>query len=199
MTCSRAWIARIDADDIVVEDCFEHQLAYLRSDQDINAIVGYTSESEPTDDEQLRKVPINRDEVKEFAKDLCPTKHPTVMFRQESILAAGNHNPRQLMQNYELRMRTLSKGCVIKKAPQVLVYCSNEKEFYQRRNGLDYAFSQVKLQREFRRKDALSKRRCLANLLTRVRIRVLAVPILNQIYGRVTRPRHHKSLPLATG
>lgn len=183
-SCSHKLVARMDADDVADRDRFKCQLEYFKSNPEVDVLGGYVSEFKRTPErvDQVRKVPHEADEVREFAKFRCPTNHPSVMFRRDSVLEAGNYRPWRSMQDYELWVRMLTKGYVIENIPKVLVNCRAGNDLYSRRGGLDYVRLELKLQREFLRMGATSKSKCVYNLLCRIPIRVFPNRFRKWIY-----------------
>lgn len=182
--CSHDLIARMDADDISVPDRFEEQLRYLELNPKVDVLGGYVSEfdEDPGAADRIRAVPQEADEVRKFAESRCPTNHPTVIFRREAVLEAGNYRPWRLMQDYELWMRMLHHGYVIENLPQVLVKSRAGSALYGRRGGAKYARLELKLQRKFRRMGAISRTRFVKNLLSRVPIRLAPNWVRELIY-----------------
>lgn len=182
--CSHDLIARMDADDVSVPDRFEEQLRYLELNPKVDVLGGYVSEfdKDPGTADRIRAVPQDANEVQEFAKSRCPTNHPTVIFRRDAVLEAGNYRPWRLMQDYELWMRMLNHGYVIENLPQVLVKSRAGSALYGRRGGDKYVRLELKLQREFRRMGAISRTRLVKNLLCRVPIRLVPNRVRELIY-----------------
>ncbi|ACV47574.1 MULTISPECIES: glycosyltransferase [Halomicrobium] len=182
--CSHDLIARMDADDVSVSERFEEQLRYLEQHPEVDVLGGYVSEfdQDPGAADRIRAVPQDADEIRKFARSRCPTNHPTVIFRRESVLEAGNYRPWRLMQDYELWMRMLNHGHIIENLPKVLVKSRAGSALYGRRGGKKYARLELKLQREFRRMGVISQTRFVKNVLSRVPIRLVPNRIRELIY-----------------
>jgi len=191
-SCSHELVARMDADDVAVPDRFETQLEYLESNPEVDVIGGYVAEfdSDPADPDRIRKVPTGPENVREFAKVRCPTNHPTVMFRRDAVLSAGNYGSWRSMQDYELWMRMLTQGYVIDNVPTVLVNCRADSTLYRRRGGLKYIRLEVTLQRKFHRMGAISSSRFVSNLLVRVSVRAIPNQIREALYKRFLRRKN---------
>ncbi|ELY79682.1 family 2 glycosyl transferase [Natrinema pallidum DSM 3751] len=182
--CTHKIVARMDADDVAVNDRFERQLKYLSSNPDVDVVGGSIGEfrDDPEDIVQVREVPIEADEVESFARFRCPTNHPTVMFRRDSVLEAGNYRSLRTQQDYELWMRMLSQGYTIENLPEVLVRCRAGEELYDRRGGLEYAQLEYSLQREFLQLGAITWFEFVRNILLRIPIRLVPNRVRSVVY-----------------
>ena len=91
--CKYEIIARMDSDDIARSRRFEKQIKYLKKNPEVDIVGTYMSEfiDNPSNIISERKVPINNNEIKKFAKRRSPFNHMTVMFKKEAILHAGNY------------------------------------------------------------------------------------------------------------
>lgn len=90
--CRYSIIARMDADDVSLQDRFEIQYNYLIDHPDIDVLGGQVEEC---DDDlkstfSTRNVPLRHEEMLQFAKLRSPLNHPAVMFRKKSIEEAGS-------------------------------------------------------------------------------------------------------------
>jgi len=182
--CTHEIIARMDADDIAVEDRFEKQIRYLSSHPNVDAVGGFLAEfcDEPQNPNQVREVPTEADDVESFARFRCPVNHPTVMFRRTSVLEAGNYRPLRTAQDYDLWMRMLSQGYTIENIPAVLVRGRAGEDLYERRGGLEYAQIEYSLQYDFLRMGAITRLEFIRNILLRVPIRLVPHKLRAEIY-----------------
>ena len=80
--CNYNLIARMDSDDIALNNRFEQQLKIFERNPDVDICGGNISEF--IDDENhiigYRIVPQTDEELKKYAKKRCPFNHATVMF-----------------------------------------------------------------------------------------------------------------------
>jgi hypothetical protein len=174
----------MDADDVAVNDRFEQQLEYLSSNPGVDVVGGYIGEfrNEPEKIDQIRKVPLEAAEVKPYSRFRCPTNHPTVMFRRESVLDAGNYQSLRSQQDYELWMRMLSQGYSIENIPEVLVRCRAGDSLYDRRGGLEYAQLEYSLQRKFLSMGAITYFDFFRNILLRIPVRLVPDRVRGFLY-----------------
>jgi len=188
-SCSHRLVARMDADDIAVEDRFERQVQYLTDNPEVDVVGGYVSEftGSPSSTDPVRSVPTNRHQVRPAARFRCPVNHPTAMFRRESVLNVGNYRPFRSMQDYDLWMRMLSQGYVIENISDVLVKCRAGNDLYRRRGGFSYAHLEAKLQFEFLQMGAITFPFFVFNLFCRVPIRLVPNWVRSLLYRRFLR------------
>jgi len=100
--------ARIDADDVNLATRLETQLAFLRRNPDI-AVVGsqvIRIDEAGCEYEQYFSLPLKHDDIVHRMLYAWVMWHPTVLFRREAILAAGNYrNWDPCIEDYDLWMR----------------------------------------------------------------------------------------------
>ena len=182
--CSHEWVARLDSDDVAVEDRFEQQLEYLQNHPETDVIGGYIGEfpDEPSIVETIREVPTTPEEVRSVARFRCPLNHPTVLFRRSSVLDVGNYRPLRSMQDYDLWMRMLAAGHTLANVPTVLVKCEAGEDLFDRRGGLAYAKTETRLQYEFFRLGVISLPVFLLNICARIPLRLLPNRVRSVVY-----------------
>ncbi|NNJ95954.1 MAG: glycosyltransferase [Gammaproteobacteria bacterium] len=126
--CAAPLVARMDADDIMHRRRLEKQHEYLRDRPDVVLVAA-----------QARKFPqqlvqngyreymrwqnavLSSEDVNNQIYIESPFAHPSVMFRRDSILAAGGYRHGVFPEDYELWLRLLHIGHRMEKLPQVLL------------------------------------------------------------------------------
>jgi len=126
--CSAPLVARMDADDIMYPDRLLKQYEYMRRYNDVVLVAT-----------QARKFPEAsiRNGYREYmrwqnsvlsAEDVnnqiyieSPFAHPSVMFRRDSVIAAGAYRDGTFPEDYELWLRLLHAGHRMEKLPEVLL------------------------------------------------------------------------------
>ncbi|TYT60273.1 glycosyltransferase [Natrialba swarupiae] len=187
--CSNDLIARMDGDDIAVETRFQDQLAYLSDNPEVDVLGGYVMEfnSNPDESGRVRDVPSDAERVRSVARFRCPVNHPTVMFRREAVLEAGNYRSFRSMQDYELWMRMLSEGYTIENLPTVLVKCRTGNDLFDRRGGLGYARTELRIQRELLERGSVSPLVFLLNVAIRTPLRLTPNAVRKRVYQALLR------------
>ena len=182
--CSNDLIARMDSDDVCVETRFETQLDYFRDHPETDAVGGYLLELDDSSERgrRVRTVPTDPAEIRRTAKFRSPLNHPTVMYRKEAVLSAGNYRPFRSMQDYDLWVRMLVDGATLANLPEVLVYTHTGDELYERRGGLADARIDYRLCRDFLRLGFIGYPTFALNLTARLAVRALPNRLRATVY-----------------
>lgn len=152
--CSSSFIALMDADDLSVPKRFEKQMQYFVRHPEVSVVGGYITEfitaKSPTDTAKRvgnRIVPENDWEIKRYMRKRCPMNQVTVMFRKEDVSEVGGYMDWYCEEDYYLWIRLALAGKIFGNIPENLVYVRVGAEMYQRRGGIKYFKSEVKLQK----------------------------------------------------
>lgn len=146
------YIARMDADDIALPDRLQKQVAFLEANPNIDMAGGAINEidEEGKDRGKVTRYPCEPDACRAFFAKRNPVAHPTVMFRRSFFEKAGWEYPTDYVRNEDTRMwhEGYKHGCVIANLSDVLInFRMSDNMFKQRRNGHDFAKSQLKLRK----------------------------------------------------
>ncbi len=143
--CTHDLVARMDADDIAVEDRLEKQVRFMDIHKDIAVVGGQISEfiDVPSNIVAYRRVPLTKEGCRRYFRDRDPLNHMTVMFRKEVVLAVGNYQPWHLDEDTFLWGRIFEKGYEVSNLSEVLVNVRVGKQMYARRGGWKYFKSDV--------------------------------------------------------
>lgn len=134
-------IARMDADDISTNDRFEKQIIMFQ-DHEVDVVGGYVQEfnSIIENNNTIRKVPTNTDDIVKFSKYRSPVNHPTAMIRTEILRNVGGYPERfNKLEDYALWVSILNEGYSIRNIPEVLVYMRISDATFKRRGGFKQA------------------------------------------------------------
>lgn len=146
------FIARMDADDISYPDRFQKQVDYLQSHKDVDMIGGAINEIDENgfDRGKIVTYPTDPDKCRAFFAKRNPVAHPSVMFRKSFFEKAGWRYPTDYMRNEDTRLwhEGYKNGVIISNIPDVVLsFRVTENMFTQRRNGHEFAKSQLKLRK----------------------------------------------------
>jgi glycosyltransferase involved in cell wall biosynthesis len=144
--CRNQLIARMDTDDIMVENRLEIQYAAFLENDDLAIVGSNIIEFDGTVDNVLAKktMPLTNVEIRQFSKKRNPFNHMTVMYKKDAVLAVGNYQPLQGFEDYYLWVRLLKAGYQGCNLPDFLVYARTGAEMYNRRGGLNYLMPGLK-------------------------------------------------------
>ena len=133
-------IARMDTDDICVQNRFELQLKFFEEHPEVSVCGGQISEftDSPENPIAKRKVKLSHEDICRFLKGRCPFNHMTVMFKKQAVLDAGNYQHFPLMEDYYLWCRMYLNGAIFANLDEVLVNARVGSDMYKRRGGYKY-------------------------------------------------------------
>lgn len=146
------FIARMDADDISEVNRFEKQIAYLEAHSDVDLVGGAINEIDENGNNRgkVTRYPCEPKECRSFFAKRNPVAHPTVIFRKSFFDKTGWHYPTDFERNEDTRLwhEGYKHGCVIANIPDVVLnFRMTDSMFKQRRNGKNFAKSQLKLRK----------------------------------------------------
>lgn len=126
--CRSDLVARMDGDDICRRDRIERQVTALIADPALTLIASRTV-SFPRDNlaegfqlyEAWQNTLLTPDEIDRNFFIESPIAHPSVMFRKQTILAAGGYQDNGLPEDYDLWLRLRGRGARFAKLPQTLL------------------------------------------------------------------------------
>lgn len=172
--CTYDLIARMDSDDIAVENRFELQLKKMRS-SDIDICGGQIEEfiGDIGNVAGRRLVPETDAELKAYIKMRCPFNHMTVMYKKSAVLRAGNYMDWFWNEDYYLWIRMALADMKFANLPEILVHVRVGKDMYARRGGKKYFQSETKLQKYMLDKKMISLPTYIENVGKRVIVQVL--------------------------
>lgn len=147
-----SFIARMDADDIAMPNRFEKQITFLEAHPEVDLVGGAINEIDENGNDRgkVTRYPCEPDACRAFFAKRNPVAHPTVMFRRSYFEKAGWKYPTDFERNEDTRLwhEGYKHGCVIANLPDILLnFRMTDSMFKQRRNGHEFAKSQLKLRK----------------------------------------------------
>lgn len=141
--CQYDWVARMDSDDIAAQDRFEKQVAYIKEHPEVVVLGSHITEfnQEPSDAQQMRKVPLSHDEIQKMATSRNPMNHMTVFLRKDCITELGSYHHVPYVEDYELWLRVLAAGYQMANIDDYLVYARIGNGMAYRRSNRIYISS----------------------------------------------------------
>lgn len=157
--CSYEIVARMDSDDISLNDRFEKQIKFLLDNPDVDIVGGNIAEFTDFPDNIIdyRNVPEKHEEIKDYLKKRNPFNHMTVMFKKSSVLNAGGYESFYLFEDYYLWVKMYLNGATFANLNMVLVN-ARISQMAKRRGGIKYYKSCKKLLKFMRNNGILSKK-----------------------------------------
>lgn len=177
-------IARMDSDDVSVENRFEQQLKCFENDDCLDIVGGDISEF--VDDEEniisKRCVPVDDFSIKKYMRKRCAMNHVSVMFKKESIMKVGGYLDWFWNEDYYLWIRMWKKNCCFYNTGTVLVNVRSGLGQFARRGGWKYYKSEKGLQRLMLKNRQINCARYLINCFVRF---VVQIVMPNKLRGFV--------------
>jgi glycosyltransferase involved in cell wall biosynthesis len=159
-------IARMDADDVAMPHRFEVELPLIQDADIVGA--GLLEFVEDTDHiVGQRTPPTDPLQIRRYARMHDPFNHPTVVYRRKAVLAAGGYGDLPLMEDYALFARMLAGGARAINVAEPLVFYRVGAQAFKRRGGAELLRSELRLQREFRRRGFTTPAEYVRNVLVR--------------------------------
>jgi hypothetical protein len=137
---------------LLIQSELKKQLAYLESHPEVDMVGGAINEIDENGNNRgkITCYPCAPDDCRAFFAKRNPVAHPTVMFRRSFFEKAGWAYPTDFMRNEDTRLwhEGYMHGCVIANIPDVVLnFRITESMFTQRRNGKEFAKSQLELRK----------------------------------------------------
>lgn len=185
--CTHELIAKVDSDDISIEERFERQFEYLTNNPNVAAVGGYMKEILPDGEERIREVPESPEDLSSYARYRSPINHPTSMYRKSAVESVGGYRDLRSMQDYDLWVRLLTAGFDLANIPEVFVVSEVGEDWHARRGGIEYAKIEFDLLVDFWKMGFLDTREFLVNICTKLPIRVSPNVVRKLLYSKILR------------
>lgn len=159
-------IARVDADDISTARRFEEQLKRFRDNLQLDIVGSNVAEfNEDYEIQSYRNVPSQASDIYQFSKMRSPFNHPSVMYRKQSVIDAGNYADIQHFEDYDLFVRMLEQGQIAENIADNLVLMRAPSSMYQRRGGQDYVQRYIAFRKGLLKKGYISQKEYQISIL----------------------------------
>jgi len=135
--CRNELVARMDSDDISVENRCELQVEEFIKNENL-CIVGtmiYEFYDDPDNIVSARIVPKKHEDILKFSRRRSPFNHPTVMYKKSEVLRCGGYRDIKRKEDIDLFGRMLNQGCLSMNIDKpLLLFRSNEDNFKRRKS-----------------------------------------------------------------
>lgn len=138
--CRNELVARMDTDDISLENRCELQLKAFERNPRLCIVGTWTNEfyDEPSNIVSSRIVPEKHEDIMKFSRRRSPFNHPTVMYRKSSVLNCGGYKDILRKEDIDLFVRMLHNNCLSMNIPKpLLLFRSNEDNFKRRKTWVN--------------------------------------------------------------
>jgi hypothetical protein len=179
-------IARLDSDDICLNNRFIIQYKFLKKNKDIVMIGGWIDEVNKNKIIFKKVLPKSFREIKEYAIFRNPINHPTVMFRKDKILEVGNYEHQPFFEDYLLWIKLINKNKKIVNLDHSFVKMNIDENFYKRRSGFIYYLMFVQFQLKVYALNFINAYQLTINIFLRL-ILILPFPFNKLLYKTILR------------
>ena len=138
--CKYDIVAFMDSDDIARSDRFEKQITFLKANPNIDMVGSWITEFDgnPENIYSKRVLPIEPNDVCNFAKFRMPVNNNTIMFKKTPVIEVGSYQIATGFEDYEVCGKLLNKGYKIANIPEFLVNMRAGQSMMNRRKGFGY-------------------------------------------------------------
>ncbi|MEH7577966.1 glycosyltransferase family 2 protein [Priestia megaterium] len=145
------YIARMDADDIAINNRFENQLKYLEFNSHIAFVCGgvYLIDEEGVWGERTSSMPLTKENVFKYQ----PIAHPSTMIRKSVLTEVQGYTVSSYTnrgQDFDLWCKIYSKGYIGENIGDMVLYYREDKDTYKRRL-FKYRIDSSKMKKIWRR------------------------------------------------
>jgi len=159
-------VARMDADDVAMPHRFEVELPLIQDADIVGAgLLEFTDDIDHVVGQRVP--PLGAGQIQRYARMADPFNHPTVVYRRSAVLAAGGYGDLPRMEDYALFARMLAGGARAVNVAEPLVYYRVGVKAFKRRGGAELLRSELRLQRDFRRRGITSPLQFVRNVVIR--------------------------------
>jgi glycosyltransferase involved in cell wall biosynthesis len=146
LACDYPLVARMDTDDIAFPDRFARQLRAFEENPALDICGGHVLEFTGSTENILRRkqVPVTHEAIVRYAGRRNPFNHPSVMYKRQAVLDAGNYQDCPGFEDYYLWARMIANGAQTANIDDYILYFRAGEEMYQRRGGWKYMKDAVK-------------------------------------------------------
>ena len=129
--------ARMDSDDICVEDRFERQLEVIQNNPEIGVVGGWIAEFvyEPETPHSLRLVPEKHEEITRMFRKKNPINNMTVMLKKSEVERSGGYGRDTVNEDYSLYAHMWVNGTIFYNIQKVLCNVRVGNDMVGRRNS----------------------------------------------------------------
>jgi len=186
--CRYELIARMDTDDVCVNDRFEKQLEIFKN-SDIDICSSWVGEFDRNENEIIsyRKLPEKHLDIIRFAKHRCPINHPAAMYKKQAVKDAGSYVEMFFLEDYYLWGRMIVNGAKFYNIEEPLVNMRAGSGQLKRRHGMKYFLSEYSLHKTFLSIGFINYSEFIQNVALRFFTRMLPKSILMYVYKTLRR------------
>lgn len=184
--CKYDYVARMDSDDISVENRFEKQISYLKFNKDVDALGGYIMEFDEIsyNDISLRKVPLEQEDIEKYLIKRNPMNHVTVIFKKDSVIRVGGYKDCPYFEDYFLWSRMISNNMNLRNISDILVKVRAGLKMSNRRGNIKYIKHIINFENELLKLRLINIKEYIYNCIIRSIVSLLPNKLRYFLYQR---------------
>ena len=183
--CSRAVVARMDADDVSDERRFEKQWALVSEGYDLVGTGMVEFDSDPDRPGAQRIPPVGAARIRDHARSHNPFNHPTMMYRVAALDRVGRYEPFGKMEDYWLGIRIIASGARVENLAEPLVKYRVGAGAFARRGGWTEARTEWQLQAAMLKMGFITRAQYLRNVVLKGAYRLMPAWLKKIVFREV--------------
>lgn len=181
--CANNYIARMDADDYSLPDRFKTMLPLMDDSIGMIGAVYEVYDEELLVKIGLRRLPLEENEIREYAMYRTPINHPTVVLNKQAVETVGGY-PEAIgrFEDWGLALRLMQNGFSIRNIEDIVLLFRGGPDMIARRQGLRYALEEYKAISGLYEEGLIPKLALLKNTIFRFPLRILPKNVVIFLY-----------------
>lgn len=181
--CSYELVARMDTDDISLPNRFSEQIKIFDKNN-VDLCGSWIDEFDNDENEIIssRKVPEYNMEIIKFSKMRNPVNHPSVMFKKQRVIDAGNYKKMYSFEDYYLWIRMLMNNSNLYNIQKSLLKMRAGYNQLERRRGMKYLIYEFKFWTRLYNIKYINFFELIKNLILKLVIRIMPRSVIKNVY-----------------
>lgn len=181
--CKYDLVARMDSDDICIENRFELLLKEFSKDKNLVLVGGQIIEFNGNEIKKKRIVPTSKKEIIKFSKKRNPFNHMSVMYKKNVIIGLGGYPNMDYFEDYYLWMKILKNNYSVKNINEIIIKARSDNNHIKRRGGIKYIKYIRNFEKELYKEGYIDRKCCIINIIERVFISILPNSLRKTTYN----------------
>ncbi len=189
--CKNELIARMDTDDISLNNRCELQLNEFSVNPNLGIVGCWTDEFYDISSNIItsRIVPETHEKIMKFSRRRSPFNHPTVMYKKSVVLKSGGYRDVLRKEDIDLFVRMLHNGCLAKNIPKTLLLFRSNKDNYKKRKTWVNCKSYIKVINNFRKQGYSSWIDLIVVTISQIMMFLMPVWLMRKISDKYLRKK----------
>lgn len=185
--CKNEIIARMDSDDISVNNRCELQLNKIMEGFDLVGTLIDEFDENVNECSNIRYVPEKQEDIIKFAQSRNPFNHPSVMYRKMMVNKSQGYLDLHRAEDYYLWARMIVNGSRLYNIQRCLVHMRVNADAYKRKNTFKLFKSIVFLRKYQNKNHLISTKKSALLIATQLVLTFIPKTLMKKIYIRVLR------------